>query len=48
MKNKSGVVAIIGVVFIGLFALLSGLVTGTLFGPKAVAKHQYSEPTEMK
>jgi hypothetical protein len=44
--NRSGVV---GIIFIGLFALLSGLVAGTLWGPKVVQKaagdQNYVNPT---
>ena len=33
--NRSGV---IGIIFVGLFALLAGLIGGTIFGAKAVIK----------
>lgn len=34
MKNQRGVVGVVAVVFIGLFALLSGLVSGVFIGTK--------------
>lgn len=38
MKDESGVV-VLAAIFVGLFALLAGLVGGTIFGAKAVLKN---------
>lgn len=43
VKSESGIV-IVAVVFIGLFSLVAGAVTGAFWGAKSVARHAYGEP----